>query len=77
MHFATLKQSQLISYYNYTSEVHTVTTEQGYVLTLVRCNSKNSCARHKKVVVMQHGFLGSSDDFTMNPPKHGLGENEN
>lgn len=63
-----------MTYYNYTSEVHTVTTEQGYILTLVRCNTRKSCACKKKVAIIQHGLLGSSDEFSVNPPDQGLGK---
>lgn len=58
------------------AEVHTVTTPQGYVLTLVRCNSKTPqpTSSNKNVVIIQHGILGTSDGFTINPPNQGLGK---
>lgn len=70
------EQSEIISYYNYTAEVHTVITQQGYILTLVRCNSKKSFLSNKKVAILQHGVLGSSDDYVMYSPEQGLGKNK-
>lgn len=65
----------MCEYYGYTSEVHHVTTDDGYVLTLFRCNSKKSPFNKRKVVVLLHGILSSSDDYVMNIPGQGLGNN--
>lgn len=62
----------MIEYYGYRAEVHNVTTEDQYILTVFRCNSKNSSKGGKKVVVCGPGFLFSSDDFCMNTPTQGL-----
>lgn len=68
-------QDQLIKYYGYEAEVHKVTTADGYILTLFRCNSKNSSlSETRKPVIVQHGLLVSSDDFCINVPSQALGE---
>lgn len=74
--FPKIKQSEIIAYYNYTPEVHKVTTTKGCILTIVRCNTKKACPCYKRVVILQHGLLGSSDDYTVNPPDQALGEKE-
>ncbi|XP_055295162.1 lipase 1-like [Sitodiplosis mosellana] len=63
---------QLIQYYGYQSEVHHVTTIDGYILTVFRCNSKKAFSGKKKAVILQHGLLSSSDDFTVNIPSQSL-----
>ncbi|XP_055307113.1 lipase 3-like [Sitodiplosis mosellana] len=63
---------QLIEYYGYQSEVHNVTTKDGYILTVFRCNSKKEFSGKKKAVILQHGVLSSSDDFTVNIPSQAL-----
>lgn len=66
-------QDQICGYYGYNSEEHNVTTEDGYILTVFRCNSRR-VARNGKVVIFQHGILGSSDDASITPPGQGLGD---
>ncbi|XP_055322513.1 lipase 3-like [Sitodiplosis mosellana] len=63
---------QLIEYYGYKSEVHNITTKDGYILTVFRCNSKKAVVGRKKAVILQHGILASSDDFTVNIPSQAL-----
>lgn len=54
--------------------MHKVTTEDGYILTVFRCNSnKTTTQANKKAVIVQHGLLASSDDFCINDPSQGLG----
>ncbi|XP_037051234.1 lipase 3-like [Bradysia coprophila] len=67
-----LKTDQLIKYYGYDAERHEVTTEDGYILTIFRCNSKNSTQQSKPPVIVQHGILVSSDDFCISPPGQSL-----
>lgn len=70
-----IKQNELIEYYGYIAEQHTVTTEDGYILTVFRCNSKKSLTQpHRKAVIVQHGLLASSDDFCINDPSQSLGK---
>lgn len=64
----------MIEYYGYIPEMHKVTTEDGYILTVFRCNSKKTAIQaNRKAVIVQHGLLGSSDDFCINDPSQGLG----
>lgn len=74
LNIITHNQDQLIEYYGYKSEVHNVTTDDGYRLTVFRCNSNKTSATNKKAVILQHGLMASSDDFTVNIPSQGLGE---
>ena len=55
--------------YNYTLEVHSIQTEDGYVLTYFRIQRKNKERvndQYKSVVLLQHGFIDSSDGFITN-----------
>lgn len=65
-------QNELIEYYGYLAEEHNVVTEDGYNLTLFRCNSKNGSSDKKEVVVVHHGIASSSDDFCVADPSHAL-----
>lgn len=65
-------QKELIEYYGYDAEEHSVVTEDGYNLTIFRCNSKGQSQNKKKVVVLHHGVLASSDDYCMNNPRQSL-----
>lgn len=57
--------------------MHKVTTEDGYILTVFRCNSKKTASQaNKRAVIVQHGLLASSDDFCINDPTQGLGTND-
>lgn len=49
-------------------------TKNGCVLILVRLNAKKECPCGKRLVIVQHGVFGSSDDFAVNPPYRGLGK---
>lgn len=53
----------------YLVEEHTVTTDDGYILTVYRCNSKKPFNGKKKPLIMQHGIMSSSDDFCINIPE--------
>lgn len=62
--------------YNYTAEVHYVTTEDGYVLELHRMQSGGPDAamqNGKKVCFLQHGILDSSATWVLNGPNKALG----
>lgn len=67
------EKDELIRYYGYEAEVHNVTTEDGYILTVFRCNSKKNKQMKKKPVVLQHGIVCSSDEFSVHIPSQGLG----
>lgn len=66
-------QDELIRYHGYEAEEHSVTTEDGYILTIFRCNSRNTTIKRKRPVIIQHGLLLSSDDFCVNFPDKALG----
>lgn len=63
----------MIEHYGYEAETHEVTTEDGYILTVFRCNSKKSTSNRRKVVVIQHGLLDSNDTHCLYPA-YSLGE---
>ncbi|XP_031629977.1 lipase 3-like [Contarinia nasturtii] len=67
-----LRTNELIEYNGYRAEEHNVITEDGYNLTIFRCNSKNRSPDKDKVVVLHHGLLASSDDYCMNVPSQSL-----
>lgn len=67
-------QDQFIEYYGYQAEIHNVTTEDGYILTLYRCNSKTFQSKERKPAIIQHGLGASSDFFVMNPGNESLGK---
>lgn len=67
------KQDELIRYYGYEAEEHKVTTEDGYILTVFRCNSRKNMRMEKKPVVLQHGIVCTSDEFCEHIPSQGLG----
>lgn len=65
---------ELIAKYGYNSEIHHVTTEDGYILELHRIagSPKSPPKKGKKVVFLMHGFSVSSASFTLTGPSHGL-----
>lgn len=71
--FENFKQNELIEYNGYAAETHEVTTEDGYILTIFRCNSKKPMPHRKKSVILQHGIVDSSDTFCLYPSQS-LGE---
>lgn len=71
--FLQITQNELFEFYNYTSETHYITTEDGYILTVFRCNSKKNVKEKKEPVFVAHGILGSSDDFSTNIRDKALG----
>lgn len=70
-------QSQIIERWGYTAEVHEVTTEDGYILTLQRIpHGKNGPGdgSQRKVVFLQHGLEGASSNWVINLPHQSLGK---
>lgn len=66
---------QLIAYYGYHSESHTIVTEDGYILTMHRIpHTKNTTdlRPYRKTVLLHHGLLGSSADWVMTGPNKAL-----
>eukprot|EP00331_Platyophrya_macrostoma_P029329 CAMPEP_0176440796 /NCGR_PEP_ID=MMETSP0127-20121128/20792_1 /TAXON_ID=938130 /ORGANISM="Platyophrya macrostoma, Strain WH" /LENGTH=384 /DNA_ID=CAMNT_0017825405 /DNA_START=120 /DNA_END=1274 /DNA_ORIENTATION=+ len=59
---------------SYPVETHTVTTDDGYKLTLFRIQAKNTNIKSgKPVVLMWHGLLDSADGWIMNDETHAPG----
>lgn len=70
-------QPKLIAKYGYKTEVHYVTTEDGYILELHRIagGSKSPARMGKRVVFLQHGLLDTSATWILTRPNHALGNN--
>jgi lysosomal acid lipase/cholesteryl ester hydrolase len=62
--------------YGYPAENHTVTTADGYILTLHRIpySPKSPAAPNKPVIFLQHGLLCSSADWIILGPENSLGK---
>ncbi|XP_026730889.1 lipase 3-like [Trichoplusia ni] len=73
---ANLNAPELIAKYRYPVEVHTVTTEDGYILEMHRIpygrDANNVPNRKKPVVFLMHGLLMSSADFIIMGPSSAL-----
>ena len=68
---ARLNISQLARKYGYPLQIHTVTTDDGYILNLHRIpNSQNK--RKRPVVFLMHGILESSDTWVLMGPDKAL-----
>lgn len=66
---------QLIALHGYKAESHTITTEDGYILTVHRIpRSKHDYddMYSKKTVLLHHGLLASSADWVLPGPGKGL-----
>jgi pimeloyl-ACP methyl ester carboxylesterase len=65
-----LSTSEMITKAGFKVEEHTVTTDDGYVLTLFRLYDGESTINgiSKPAVFMQHGLVASSDDWVMSTP---------
>lgn len=59
----------------YPAEIHSVTTPDGYILTMHRIpyGKQNTDAENRPVVFLQHGLLCSSADWVVATPTKGLG----
>lgn len=62
-------QMDMINQDNYPSEVHTVTTEDGYILTLYRIPGSSGSTP----VYLQHGLLESAADWLIPGKEKSLG----
>jgi pimeloyl-ACP methyl ester carboxylesterase len=69
-----LTTTELLIKYGYPAEIHTVTTDDGYILELHRCpGSPLSPPRAgKPVAFVMHGMLSSSADFVIMGPQTSL-----
>nr|CAD2169189.1 unnamed protein product [Meloidogyne enterolobii] len=73
-----LTAPEIIKYYGYKCEIHSVTTKDGYILEMHRIPSgRNEAEKNlkskKPVVYLQHGLLASSFDWVANLPNQSLG----
>ncbi|CAH2261198.1 lipase 1-like [Pararge aegeria] len=67
-----LNFTEISAKYGYISEEHTVTTEDGYMLTIFRMR-KRSCRQFKRPpVILMHGLLQSADVWLDAGPNAGL-----
>lgn len=64
------KKGQLCAHYGYESENFTVTTTDGFILTIFRCSRTIT---KMQPVLLVHGLLDSSDTWVMNPGNESLG----
>nr|XP_021181586.2 lipase 3 [Helicoverpa armigera] len=73
---ANLDVPGLIRKYRYPVEVHSVTTEDGYILEMHRIphgrDANNDPNQRRTVVFVMHGLLSSSADFVIMGPGYGL-----
>ncbi|CAD0199427.1 unnamed protein product [Chrysodeixis includens] len=63
---AKLNVTQIIDKYEYPVQEYTVTTEDGYILTMIRITNKGP------PVLLMHGLLMSADDWVTGGPEDGL-----
>lgn len=63
---------QLIAFHGYKAESHTITTEDGYILTVHRIPNIRSEVSSRKTVLLHHGLLGSSAEWVIPGPGKGL-----
>ncbi|GLV35380.1 uncharacterized protein CBL_01470 [Carabus blaptoides fortunei] len=71
---AVLSVPGLISKYGYPVEVHSVTTEDGYILSLHRIpHGKSGPSHNRPVVYILHGFLSNSAEAVLSGPENALG----
>lgn len=65
----------MIRYNGFEVDSYKVTTEDGYILTVFRCYSRDYSIDELKPIILQHGMMDSSDSFCMNPGIQSLGKN--
>ncbi|XP_063913833.1 lipase 1-like [Zophobas morio] len=71
--YADFTVQELVEKYEYPVEVHNVTTEDGYILTLHRIpHGKENLSQNRTPVLLLPGALQSSWDFVQNGPNQSL-----
>ncbi|KAH7726072.1 Lipf protein [Aphelenchoides avenae] len=67
----------IIRYWNYPAEEHTVVTKDGYILRIQRIphGKDESSVTNRPVVFLQHGLQGSSVNWLSNLPNQSAGNN--
>lgn len=68
-----LNFTELAGKYKYTSETHTVRTEDGYILTLFRLVPKCIDIVRQYPVMLMHGVMDTADSWILAGPKLGIG----
>ncbi|CAK1599471.1 unnamed protein product [Parnassius mnemosyne] len=68
-----LNFTELATKYRYSSEEHTVITEDGYVLKVFRILSKCKSFSASLPIILMHGLYDSSDLWILSGPQTGLG----
>ena len=63
---------EIIRHRGYAAQVHTVTTEDGYILELHRILPIDGVAVGRPVF-LHHGLMGASSDWILNPTHKSLG----
>ncbi|GLV35381.1 Lipase 4 [Carabus blaptoides fortunei] len=75
---AVLTVPGLIAKYGYPVEEHSVTTEDGYILSMYRIpHAKSGPSHNRPVVYIQHGFLSNSAEPLLSGPENALGKFRN
>ncbi|OXU24914.1 hypothetical protein TSAR_006225 [Trichomalopsis sarcophagae] len=72
---ANMNVAELVTYYEYKVEKHTIRTTDGYILEVHRItgNKANPKPNGKPAVFLMHGLLCSSMDWVITGPGRGLG----
>ena len=65
-------QYNLIEYWGYQAEEHTLTTKDGYILTNIRIANKNHPNPKETPVLLGHCLIGSSAYWAFGPPENSL-----
>lgn len=68
--------TEIINYNGYPAEEYTVTTDDGYILTIQRIpggRQETLSAGPKPVILVQHGLLASSSNWVVNLPNESFG----
>lgn len=68
-----LIKEEVAKYWNYDAETHTVTTDDGYILSLHHIWN-SSVPPNGQVIYLQHGLLDTSFTWVVNLPHQSLGK---
>ncbi|EFO16698.2 hypothetical protein LOAG_11804 [Loa loa] len=74
---AKMTTDEIILYYGYPAQIFHAYTTDGYILDLHRIpfgrNGYSTKQKHRPVILLQHGLLGSSTDWVGNLPNQSSG----
>lgn len=71
-----MPKAEIIASRGYAIEVHSVTTEDGYILELHRIpqgKTQSDASAKRRVVFLQHGFLNTDSVWIILPSNQALG----